>query len=49
MRLSTKLGFTILRHVFGPALSIAHWGSIVVHPDVVFNQSKISIDEIKYK
>ncbi|GAB6151430.1 hypothetical protein JCM17380_01800 [Desulfosporosinus burensis] len=34
MRLSTKLGFTIPRHVFGPGLSIAHWGSIVVHPDV---------------
>ena len=29
-----KLGFTIPRHVFGPGLSIAHWGSIVVHPDV---------------
>lgn len=34
MRLSTNLGFTISRHVFGPGLSIAHWGSIVVHPDV---------------
>ena len=34
MRLSTKLGFTIPRHVFGPGLSIAHWGSIVVHSDV---------------
>jgi serine O-acetyltransferase len=34
MRLSTNLGFTIPRHVFGPGLSIAHWGSIVVHPDV---------------
>lgn len=34
MRLSTHLGFTIPRHVFGPGLSIAHWGSIVVHPDV---------------
>ena len=34
MKLSTKLGFTIPRHVFGPGLSIAHWGSIVVHPDV---------------
>jgi len=28
------LGFTIPRNVFGPGLSIAHWGSIVVHPDV---------------
>ena len=34
MRISTNLGFTISRHVFGPGLSIAHWGSIVVHPDV---------------
>lgn len=34
MRLATNLGFTIPRHVFGPGLSIAHWGSIVVHPDV---------------
>ncbi|MHB8076061.1 serine O-acetyltransferase [Desulfosporosinus fructosivorans] len=33
IRLSTKLGFTIPQHVFGPGLSIAHWGSIVVHPD----------------
>ncbi|HBV85367.1 MAG TPA: serine O-acetyltransferase [Desulfosporosinus sp.] len=32
--MSTNLGFTIPRHVFGPGLSIAHWGSIVVHPDV---------------
>lgn len=29
-----NLGFTIPRNVFGPGLSIAHWGSIVVHPDV---------------
>ena len=34
MRLSIKLGFTIPRHVIGPGLSIAHWGSIVVHPGV---------------
>lgn len=34
MKLSTKLGFTIPRHVFGPGLSIAHWGSIVVHSEV---------------
>jgi serine O-acetyltransferase len=33
MKLSTNLGFTIPRNVFGPGLSIAHWGSIVVHPD----------------
>jgi serine O-acetyltransferase len=34
LRLSTNLGLTIPRHVFGPGLSIAHWGSIVVHPNV---------------
>lgn len=34
MKISTHLGFTIPRHVFGPGLSIAHWGSIVVHPKV---------------
>lgn len=34
IKLSINLGFTIPRHVFGPGLSIAHWGSIVVHGDV---------------
>ncbi len=28
---SIRLGFTIPRHVFGPGLSIAHYGSIVVN------------------
>jgi serine O-acetyltransferase len=28
-----KLGFTIPANVFGPGLSIAHWGTIVVNPD----------------
>ena len=28
-----KLGFTIPVNVFGPGLSIAHWGTIVVNPD----------------
>lgn len=27
-----RLGFTIHPHVFGPGLSIAHWGTIVVSP-----------------
>ena len=30
-RLSTRLGFTIPPHVFGPGLSIAHRGTIVVN------------------
>jgi len=34
IKLSTNLGFTVPRNVFGHGLSIAHWGSIVVHPDV---------------
>jgi serine O-acetyltransferase len=32
-RSSLKLGFTIPANVFGPGLSIAHRGTIVVHPD----------------
>jgi serine O-acetyltransferase len=32
-KLSVKLGFTIPPNVFGPGLSIAHRGTIVVHPD----------------
>lgn len=32
-KLSVKLGFTIPRNVFGPGLSIAHRGTIVVHED----------------
>ncbi len=31
--LGVKLGFTIPPNVFGPGLSIAHRGTIVVHPD----------------
>jgi serine O-acetyltransferase len=27
-----RLGFTIHPHVFGPGLSIAHWGTIIVSP-----------------
>lgn len=30
-RLSIRLGFVVPRHVFGPGLSIAHYGSIVVN------------------
>jgi serine O-acetyltransferase len=33
-KLSVKLGFTIPPNVFGPGLSIAHRGTIVVNPDV---------------
>lgn len=32
-RLSTRLGFTIPKNVFGPGLHIVHYGTIVVHPD----------------
>lgn len=28
-----KLGFTISANIFGPGLSIAHWGTIIVNPD----------------
>ncbi len=30
-QLGMKLGFTVPRHVFGPGLSLAHYGSIVVN------------------
>lgn len=33
-QLGMKLGFTIPRHAFGPGLSLAHYGSIVVNGDV---------------
>jgi serine O-acetyltransferase len=32
-KLSVRLGFTIPPNVFGPGLSIAHRGTIVIHPD----------------
>lgn len=32
-QLGMKLGFSIPRHVFGPGLSLAHYGSIVVNGD----------------
>lgn len=31
-RAGTKLGFTIPPNVFGPGLSLPHWGTIVVNP-----------------
>ncbi|GHT66754.1 serine O-acetyltransferase [Bacteroidia bacterium] len=31
-RLSLKLGFSIPKNVFGPGLSIAHYGTIVINP-----------------
>jgi serine O-acetyltransferase len=30
-QLGMKLGFTVPRHVFGPGLSLAHYGSVVVN------------------
>ena len=33
-RLSFKLGFSISENCFGPGLSIAHYGNIVVNPNV---------------
>lgn len=33
-RAGIKLGFTIHPNVFGPGLSIAHWGTIVINPNV---------------
>ncbi|MDR0372117.1 MAG: serine acetyltransferase [Nitrososphaerota archaeon] len=33
-RLSLTYGFTIPRNVFGPGLSIAHRGTIIIHPEV---------------
>ncbi|MES1985282.1 MAG: DapH/DapD/GlmU-related protein [Pseudomonadota bacterium] len=32
-RAGIKLGFTIHPNVFGPGLSIAHWGTIVINPN----------------
>jgi serine O-acetyltransferase len=32
-RMGIKLGFTIPPNVFGPGLSIAHWGTIVINED----------------
>ncbi|AUW57335.1 serine acetyltransferase [Sphingobium sp. SCG-1] len=33
-RAGMKLGFTIHPNIFGPGLSIAHWGTIVINPNV---------------
>ncbi len=32
-RAGMKLGFTIYPNIFGPGLSIAHWGTIVINPN----------------
>lgn len=29
-----RLGFTVPLHVAGPGLCLAHWGTVVMHPDV---------------
>ena len=39
LRLSQKLGFSIPRNVFGPGLSIAHGGPIIVHPKAVIGEN----------
>jgi serine O-acetyltransferase len=38
-KLSVKLGFTIPRNVFGPGLSIAHRGTIVVLPEAKIGEN----------
>lgn len=38
-RLLLKLGFTIPRRVFGPGLSIAHYGTIVINPKAVVGRN----------
>ncbi len=38
-RLMLKLGFTIPRRVFGPGLSIAHYGTIVINPKAVVGRN----------
>lgn len=38
-KLSVQLGFTISPNVFGPGLSIAHRGSIVVQPDAKIGEN----------
>ena len=53
LRLSQKLGFSISRNVFGPGLSIAHGGPIIVHPKTVVGENCridrcVSIGSIHY-
>jgi serine O-acetyltransferase len=53
LRLSQKLGFMIPRNVFGPGLSIAHGGPIIVHPKAVIGENCridrcVSIGSIHY-
>ena len=52
-KLSIKLGFSIPRNVFGPGLSIAHGGPIIVHPKVAVGENCridrcVSIGSIHY-
>jgi serine O-acetyltransferase len=52
-KLSLKLGFAISRNVFGPGLSIAHGGPIIVHPKAVVGENCridrcVSIGSIHY-
>jgi serine O-acetyltransferase len=52
-KLSLKLGFVIARNVFGPGLSIAHGGPIIVHSKAVVGENCridrcVSIGSIHY-
>jgi serine O-acetyltransferase len=38
-RMSIKLGLAIPRNVFGPGLSIAHGGPIIVHPKAIIGEN----------
>ena len=53
LRLGQKLGIEICRNVFGPGLSIAHGGPIIVHPKAVIGENCridrcVSIGSIHY-
>jgi serine O-acetyltransferase len=53
LRLSQKLALTIPRNVFGPGLSIAHGGPIIVHPKALIGENCridrcVSIGSIHY-
>jgi len=39
LRLGQQLGISICRNVFGPGLSIAHAGPIIVHPQAVIGEN----------
>ena len=38
-RLSTRLGFSISLHVFGPGVSLPHYGNIMIHQDCCFGRN----------